>query len=109
MSTKPTEIVFFLTVLRSEDLRVQYETWVRDVDTPLALALDGVESYRVVRLSEAAVMDGVAVPSLSYLEIIEVSDLAAYQKAIAAAPASFFEQFDSFIKTYQAVSGVVIN
>ena len=109
MSSGSTEIVFFLTVLNSEELRDQYETWVREVDTPLALALDGVESYRVVRLADAPVMEGVTVPSFSYVEIIEVSDLERYKVAIASAPASFFDQFSTYIGSYQSVAGSVIN
>ncbi|MDS1116736.1 hypothetical protein RD149_23620 [Gordonia westfalica] len=109
MSSKTTDIVFFLTVLNSPELRDSYETWVREVDTPMSLKLAGVESYRVVRLTDSPVLDGDSAPSYSYIEIIEVSDLAAYKAAIAGAPASFFEQFSTYIGSYQSVVGSVIN
>jgi hypothetical protein len=102
-----SEIVFFLTTLHSDDVREAYEQWVREIDQPTAEALPGVERYRVVRL-EGPVMDGTGTPSYSYIEIIEVSDLATYQKSIAATPASFFDQFRSYIADYQAVAGRVV-
>jgi hypothetical protein len=102
-----SEIVFFLTTLASEDVREAYEQWVREVDQPTAEALPGVERYRVVRL-EGPVMDGVANPSYSYIEIIEVSDLATYQKSIGETPASFFDQFRSYISAFDAAAGTVV-
>ena len=103
-----SEIVFFLTTLASEDVREAYEQWVREVDQPTAEALPGVESYRVVRLASAPVMDGVATPSYSYIEIIEVSDLETYQKSIGETPASFFDQFRSYISAFDSASGTVV-
>jgi hypothetical protein len=103
-----SQVVFFLTRLTSEDVRDDYERWVRTVDTPLALQLDGVLSYRVVRLEEDA-MTGVDRPGYSYIEIIEVSDLQAYRAAISGAPQSFFDQFRTFIGSFDAVAGRVVN
>jgi hypothetical protein len=102
-----SEIVFFLTTLHSEDVREAYEQWVREIDQATAEALPGVERYRVVRLA-GPVMDGVATPSYSYVEIIEVSDLATYQKSIAETPASFFDQFRGYISAFDAVAGTVV-
>jgi hypothetical protein len=103
-----SQVVFFLTRLTSEKVREEYERWVREVDTPLAVQLDGVQSYRVVRL-DADAMDGAQRPEYSYIEIIEVSDLQAYRAAIASAPQSFFNQFRTFIGSFDAVAGTVIN
>jgi hypothetical protein len=103
-----SEVVFFLTTLHGEEVREQYETWVREIDTPTAVALPGVTSYRVVRL-EQPVMDGTAAPSYSYIEIIEITDLATYQASIGSTPASFFDQFRSYIKDFEAVAGRFVN
>lgn len=102
-----SDVVFFLTTLHSEEVRDAYETWVREVDQPLADNLPGVARYRVVRLT-GPVMDGVATPTYSYIEIIEVSDLARYQEAIAATPPDFFDQFRSYIAAFDAVAGTVV-
>ncbi|MTD12779.1 hypothetical protein GIS00_02320 [Nakamurella sp. YIM 132087] len=101
-------VVFFLTKLGSEELRDEYETWVREVDTPGSIALPGIASYRVVRLEEP-VMEGVEVTSYSYIEIIEITDLALYQESIGSLPPSFFEQFRTYISGFDAVAGSFIN
>ena len=102
-----SEIVFFLTTLHSEEVREAYEQWVREIDQPTAEALPGVERYRVVRLT-GPVMDNAATPSYSYIEIIEISDLPIYQKSIGETPASFFDQFRSYISAFDAVAGTVV-
>jgi hypothetical protein len=101
-------IVFFLTTLVSEELRKSYEDWVSEVDTPLARKLPGVSSYRVVRL-EDPVLEGVARPAFSSIEIIEIADLETYQEAIKTTPPDFFEQFRTYIDSFESVAGTVIN
>lgn len=102
-----TDVVFFLTTLHSDEVRDAYETWVREIDQPLADNLPGVARYRVVRLT-GPVMDGVATPTYSYIEIIELTDLALYQQSIASTPPDFFDQFRSYIASFDAVAGTVV-
>lgn len=102
-----SDVVFFLTTLHSEEVREAYETWVKEVDQPLADNLPGVDRYRVVRLN-GPVMDGVALPTYSYIEIIELNDLELYKQSIASTPPDFFDQFRSYIADFDAVAGTVV-
>ena len=53
-------------------------------------------------------MDGVALPTYSYIEIIELNDLELYKQSIAGTPPDFFDQFRSFIADFDAVAGTVV-
>jgi len=100
-------LVIFLLRLASEELREQYETWVREVDAPGARALPGIVSYRAVRVESTA--DGTAtVIPYDYLELIEVSDLATYRESLTTLPGSFFDDLRSFIgSSDSAIASIV--
>jgi aryl carrier-like protein len=104
--TSKASTVFFFTRLADPDRRDEYEKWVREVDTPTALALAGVDSYRVVRLTEDILGER---PDMDYVEIIECSDVDAYLAAIQTVDPEFMAQFASFIGKFQSVGGNAIN
>lgn len=101
------KIIFFLTKLIDPAKREAYETWVREVDVPSVLAWPCTKNYRVVRL-EGAVLDGVNVPSCDYIEIMEVTSLEGYQKAVADSPPSLFDQLRTHIGSFDATIGSVV-
>jgi len=102
-----TKIIFFLTKLVDHDKRKEYENWVREVDLPAVLAWPCTADYRVVRI-EGTVFEGVAVPNYDYIEIMEVTSLAAYLEAVAGSPASLFAEFATHIGPFDAAIGTVV-
>ena len=101
------ELIVALTTLRSGDLHERYQEWVREVDRPTAERMPGVVSYRVFRLLEP-VLDDVPAPHHQYLELIEVSDAELYKRSVAEVPASFFEEFRSYVATVETVRAVPV-
>ena len=108
MSENPTNTVLFLMRLTSLELREEYETWVREVDTPGAIALPGILSYRVFRL-DAPLNDGDEPIGYDYLEVIDVSDLDLYRSSLSSLPASFFDTLRTFIGHADGVVASQVN
>jgi hypothetical protein len=72
--------VFFLNTLHEGVDPAEYEAWIRRVDYPIARSKDAILSYEVTRLEGN--LDGSDTPlPAQYLEVVEISDLAAYGAA----------------------------
>jgi hypothetical protein len=68
--------------LRDGVTREDYERWVLEEDAPFVRARPTVERYEVYRVDGA--LEGE--PAMDYLEIVEVTDLAADQALLAQPP-----------------------
>jgi len=68
--------------LREGVTREAYERWVREQDAPFVRSRPTVQRFEVYRVEEA--LKGVA--AMDYVEIVEVTDLAADQAHIAQPP-----------------------
>jgi hypothetical protein len=101
------ERVFFLNRLRDGVSAADYERWIREVDYPFARSLKTIESYVVTRLTRT--LDGNP-PPWGYLEVVEITDVAAYRAELAAGPAmeAFAREWSSFVGESIAVAGEVI-
>jgi len=103
------ERVFFLNKLREGADRAEYERWVREVDYPFARSLPTIRSYVVTRLD--GLLDGGAAP-YDYLEVVEISELAAYRASLdpKASPEleRFFGEWSSFVGESLVVYGETI-
>ena len=102
-----SQVIFFLTKLKDKSEYEKYEDWVRNTDIPAARKLDGVISYRVIRL-HGPVLEGVSAPTYDYIEIIEVEDVNTYRNAVADVDPELLEQFTSFIGQMEIVSGIFV-
>jgi hypothetical protein len=72
--------VFFLNTLHEGVDPAEYEAWIRRVDYPIARSKDAITSYEVTRLEGH--LDGSDAPlPAQYLEVVEITDLAAYGAA----------------------------
>lgn len=101
------ERVFFLNRLREGAAAADYERWVREVDYPFARSLKSIRSYVVTRLQ--GTLDGDP-PPYGYLEVVEITDLAAYRAELGGGPAmeAFVREWSSFVGESIAVFGEVI-
>src|SRR5437763_8666112 len=75
--------VFFLNRLRDGADFDEYEAWIRRVDYPVARAQGAITSYTVTRIE--GTLSGEGESPYDYLEVIEISDLAAY-RALGSLP-----------------------
>lgn len=102
-----TERVFFLNRLRDGVAPEDYERWIREVDYPLARSLESIRSYVVTRLD--GTLDGGPSP-YGYLEVVEITDLAAYRAELSSGPDSeaFAKEWSSYVGESVAVHGEVI-
>ena len=103
-----SQVIFFLTKLNNKSEWDKYEEWVRSTDIPAARALEGVQSYRVMRL-ESPVLDGVDAPGYDYIEVIEVESVDTYRAALASVDPALLEQFMGFIGELEVVAGTSID
>jgi hypothetical protein len=77
--------VIVLTKLKDGVDPAEYEQWVRTGDYPIARAQEPILSYEVYKASERLLADTADLP-YDYIEVIDVSDVAAYLAA-AGTPA----------------------
>ena len=75
-----TLIVFFK--LKSDADRAEYERWAATTDLPTVRGLDNCERFDVYRAGSLLGSD--AAPPCDYVEIIDVTDLAAFRKETAS-------------------------
>ena len=79
--------VFFLNKLRDGVDPQEYESWIRQVDYPIARAQGAITAYTVTRIE--GTLGGEGESPYDYLEVIEITDLESY-RALGSLPE--FEQ-----------------
>lgn len=77
--------VFWFSKLKPGADRAAYEHWVQHTDYRLAQSIQSVSHYRVHRL--VGPVEGEGSPPYDYIEVLQVSDLDEYRKAMAHHPA----------------------
>ncbi|WP_214367280.1 hypothetical protein [Pseudonocardia sp. H11422] len=99
--------VFFLNKLRPGVDPADYEAWIRRADYPIVRSSPGILSYDVTRIE--GTLDGESTPSVSYLEVIEVTDIDGY-RAIARTPefVKLLEEWGTYVELDEALHGGVI-
>ena len=85
---------FFLNTLHEGVKPEDYEQWLRDVDYPFARALPTIIRYDVSRI-EGNLFGSEGEAPCQYLEVIDITDVEAYEKG-AAGP-----EFEAFLKDWQ--------
>ncbi len=73
---------YVITTLKPGVKREDYERWLRDYDYVVAKTLPSIVSYRTHRIEGP--IDGAENVGWSYIERIEVRDVAQYQRDIAS-------------------------
>lgn len=103
-----TTRVFFLNKLHPGAEVRDYERWVSEVDYPTARSLPSVVSYDVVRID--GTLFGTPSAPCAYLELIEVTDLADYEKDVASFPdrERFLEQLGSYVGDAAVLHGSLL-
>ncbi len=100
--------VFFLNKLLPNVDPAAYEDWIRQTDYPIARACPEILSYDVTRI--AGTLDGEGDPSVSYLEVIEVTDIDEYRKASEAPEfVALLAEWATYVELDQALHGPVID
>ena len=101
--------VFFLNTLHNGVTADEYESWVRQVDYPLARGLAEINSYIVTRVDGHL---GSNDPKpFQYLEVIEVTDVDEY-RAMMKSSAEFkglMAEFSKYVASTVALYGEVID
>jgi hypothetical protein len=99
---------FFLNTLHEGVDPADYERWVREVDYPFARAQPTIQRYEVTRL-EANLFGSEGDLPCQYLEVIDVTDVEAYQSG-AQGPefAAFLEEWQGFVGTSAMVWGEIV-
>lgn len=87
------ERAFFLNTLHPHVKPEDYEAWVRDVDYPFARALPTIARYDVTRI-DGGVFGWEGDLPCQFLEVVDVTDMEAYQAGAASG------QFDDFLKEW---------
>ncbi|MCE0763295.1 hypothetical protein LWC35_10305 [Pseudonocardia kujensis] len=102
------QYVFFLTDLQAGAIPAEYENWVREVNYPTARSLPSIASYQVIRI-DGGLPETPAITG-SYLEVIEVSDVDAYQQDVANLPGreQFMQQIGTFFANTVAGYGTAV-
>ncbi|MGH3004729.1 MAG: hypothetical protein ACRDOS_02285 [Gaiellaceae bacterium] len=101
--------VFFLNKLREGVHPSDYERWVREVDYPFARSIPSIESYVVSRAASLLGEDGK--PPYDFIEVVEVTDLAAYEADLSTDKPEvqeFDKEWLSYVGEAVAVVGEVI-
>ncbi len=101
--------VFFLNTLHDGVTPDEYESWVRQVDYPLARGLAEINSYVVTRIDGH--LGGDDPKPFQYLEVIEVTNVDEY-RAMMESSAEFkglIEEFSKYVATTVALYGEVID
>nr|WP_239028995.1 hypothetical protein [Pseudonocardia acidicola] len=84
-----------------------YEAWIRRTDYPVARNSPAILSYDVTRIEGA--LDEQGAPSVSYLEVIEVTDIEQY-RAEGKTPefVRLLEEWATYVELDEALHGTVI-
>lgn len=77
----PTRIIALFNLKRGVT-PADYERWARRVDIPTVNALGSVDRFEVYR--SAGLLGGAGKPPYQYIEIIDVGDMDAFGKDVAA-------------------------
>jgi hypothetical protein len=103
-----TQRVFFLNKLRPGVDPADYEAWIRRTDYPVARRSPAIRSYDVTRID--GTLDGAGVPTISYLEVIEVTDIEEY-RAAGKTPefVQLLEEWATYVELDEALHGAVID
>jgi hypothetical protein len=103
-----THRVFFLNKLRPGVDPAAYEEWIRRTDYPVARACPAILSYDVTRVQ--GTLDGEGTPSISYLEVIEVTDIEEY-RAAGKAPefVALLTEWATYVELDEALHGPVVD
>ncbi|MEO7775223.1 MAG: REDY-like protein HapK [Steroidobacteraceae bacterium] len=87
--------IIVLFNLKSGADAAAYETWARTTDIPGVRALGSISDFQVYRAT--GLLGGDAQPPYSYIEVIDVADMAAFGNDVASAAvqkvAVQFQQF----------------
>ena len=75
--------VFFLARLRQGVEPATYEEWVRSFDYPTAQSIPSIISYKTHRIAGPLRQ---AMEHYDYIEVVEVTDIDAYQRDLAELP-----------------------
>ena len=98
--------VFFLNKLREGVEPEAYERWVREIDYPTARRDPSVIKYEVSRLEGTLSGDRA---SIDYLEVLEITDIAAYRQALQTPEfKTLLEEWSEFVASSEAIYGEVI-
>ncbi|MGD9528690.1 hypothetical protein [Pseudonocardia sp.] len=102
-----THRVYFLNKLRPGVDPADYEEWIRRTDYPVARRSAAIRSYDVTRIE--GTLDGNGVPTISYLEVIEVTDIEEY-RAAGTAPefVALLEEWATYVELDEALHGPVV-
>ena len=102
-----THRVYFLNKLHEGVDPAAYEEWIRTSDYPVARANPAIVSYDVTRIEST--LDGAAKPSVDYLEVLEVTSLEEYQRAIATPEVEkLLGEWSTFVASAEVVHGPVV-
>jgi len=99
--------VFFLNRLHEDADRNEYEAWIRRVDYPVARAQGAITSYTVTRID--GTLSGEGASPYDYLEVIEITDLDAYQ-ALGELPEfkQLLQEWSQYVAEAEMIHGNVI-
>ena len=99
--------VFFLNRLHEGADPEEYEAWIRRVDYPVARAQGAIESYTVTRID--GTLSGGGSSPYDYLEVIEITDLDAYQ-ALGELPEfkQLLQEWSQYVAEAEMIHGNVI-
>jgi hypothetical protein len=99
--------VYFLNKLHEGVDPAAYEEWIRTSDYPVARANPAIVSYDVTRIEST--LDGAGKPSVDYLEVLEVTSLEEYQRAIATPEVEkLLGEWSAFVASAEVVHGPVV-
>jgi hypothetical protein len=103
-----THRVFFLNRLRPGVDPADYESWIRRIDYPVARNSRAILRYDVTRIE--GTLDGAGVPSVNYLEVLEVTSIEEY-RAVGATPefVQLLEEWATYVELDEALHGPVID
>ena len=99
---------FFLNTLHPNVDPADYERWVREVDYPFARAQPTITRYEVTTL-RGNLFGGDADLPCQYLEVVDITDVKAYEQG-AAGPEfeAFLEEWSRYVADSTMVWGEVI-
>jgi hypothetical protein len=102
-----THRVFFLNRLRPGVDPADYESWIRRIDYPVARNSRVILRYDVTRID--GTLDGAGVPSVNYLEVLEVTSIEEY-RAVGTTPefVKLLEEWATYVELDEALHGPVI-
>ena len=102
-----THRIYFLNRLRSGVDPSDYEAWILRTDYPVARSSPVIVNYDVTRIE--GTLDGESAPTVSYLEVIEVTDIEEY-RAAGRTPefVKLLEEWATYVELDEALHGPVV-